>query len=129
MKIIIFILSVITLFTSVETYGQDTIQIPQTELNNFFLSLDTLEYQDSLKSILILDLELQLKNYKLLSQQDSLLLFYKSQETILLNSQIDLHLKRLKSIDRWYHKPWVGFIGGITTTVLMVHMIDYSLPK
>jgi|TARA_R110000822_G_scaffold153361_1_gene292806 hypothetical protein len=129
MKIIIFILSIITLFTSVEVYGQDTIQIPQDELNNFFLSLDTLEQQDSLKLLLINSLELQLKNYKLLSHQDSLLLLYKNQEIKLLNSQINLHLKRLKNIDKWHQKPWIGFVGGVATTLLMVHIIDYSLPK
>ena len=129
MKSIVWLFLIVIPFISLEIYGQDTAHIPQKELNNFFLSLDTLEQQDSLKSILIIDLELQLKNYKMLSQQDSLLLFYRNQETILLNNQIDLHLKRLKSISRWYNKPWVGFIGGVATTVLMVHMIDYSLPK
>ena len=129
MKLIVWLFLIVISFISLEIYGQDTAHIPQKELNNFFLSLDTLEQQDSLKSILIIDLELQLKNYKMLSQQDSLLLFYKNQETVLLNNQIDLHLKRLKSISKWYNKPWVGFIGGVTTTILMVHIIDYSLPK
>tara|TARA_B110000240_G_scaffold16526_1_gene16920 strand:- start:7 stop:396 length:390 start_codon:yes stop_codon:yes gene_type:complete len=129
MKLIVWLFLIVISFISLEIYGQDTAYIPQQELNNFFLSLDTLEQQDSLKSILIINLELQLKNYKMLSQQDSLLLFYRNQETILLNNQIDLHLKRLKSISRWYNKPWVGFIGGVATTVLMVHIIDYSLPK
>mgnify|MGYP003641947702 FL=1 len=129
MKLIVWLFLIVIPFISLEIYGQDTAHIPQRELNNFFLSLDTLEQQDSLKSILIIDLELQLKNYKMLSQQDSLLLFYRNQETVLLNNQIDLHLKRLKSISRWYNKPWVGFIGGVTTTVLMIHIIDYSLPK
>ena len=129
MKLIVWLFLIVIPFISLEIYGQDTAHIPQRELNNFFLSLDTLEQQDSLKSILIINLELQLKNYKMLSQQDSLLLFYKNQETVLLNNQIDLHLKRLKSISRWYNKPWVGFIGGVATTVLMVHIIDYSLPK
>ena len=129
MKLIVWLFLIVIPFISLEIYGQDTAHISQRELNNFFLSLDTLEQQDSLKSILIIDLELQLKNYKMLSQQDSLLLFYRNQETILLNNQIDLHLKRLKSISRWYNKPWVGFIGGVATTVLMVHIIDYSLPK
>ena len=129
MKSIVWLFLIVIPFISLEIYGQDTAHIPQKELNNFFLSLDTLEQQDSLKSILIINLELQLKNYKMLSQQDSLLLFYRNQETILLNNQIDLHLKRLKSISRWYNKPWVGFIGGVATTVLMVHIIDYSLPK
>jgi len=111
-------------------YAQDKIvKIPETELEEFFLALDTLEYQDSIKNILIKDLETQILNYKLLSNQDSLLIVFQKQERILLKQQIDLHLDRLKTVDRWYHKPWVGFIGGAATTVLMIHVIDYSLPK
>ena len=81
MKSIVWLFLIVIPFISLEIYGQDTAHIPQKELNNFFLSLDTLEQQDSLKSILIIDLELQLKNYKMLSQQDSLLLFYSQSQT------------------------------------------------
>mgnify|MGYP003676330143 CR=1 FL=1 len=125
----IFIFLILTFFINVEIFSQDTVKIPQQELEEFFLALDTLEYQDSIKSILIKDLEIQILNYKVLSKQDSLLIEFKKQESILLNQQIDLHLDRLKTVDRWYHKPWMGFIGGVVTTVLMVHVIDYSLPK
>ena len=105
------------------------VEIPETELEEFFLALDTLEYQDSVKTILIKDLETQILNYKLLSNQDSLLIEFQKQERILLKQQIDLHLDRLKTVDRWYHKPWIGFVGGAATTLLMIHVIDYSLPK
>ena len=125
MRILLFLL----LLVSINVYGQDKIEIPQDELEEFFLALDTLEYQDSIKSILIKDLETQILNYKILSNQDSLLIEFQKQQFILQNQQIDLHLDRLKVVDRWYHKPWVGFIGGVTTTVLMIHVIDYSLPK
>ena len=107
----------------------DTVKIPQLELDEFFTSLDTLEQQDSLKSILIIGLESQIKNYNLLSQQDSLILNYKNQEVTLLKSQINLYDSRLSQIDKWYYKPWVGFVGGVVTSVLMIHIIDYSLPK
>ena len=47
-------------------FAQDKIvEIPEAELEEFFLALDTLEYQDSIKSILIKDLEVQILNYKL----------------------------------------------------------------
>ena len=125
MRILIFLL----LLVNINVYGQDKIEIPQDELEEFFLALDTLEYQDSIKSILIKDLEIQILNYKILSNQDSLLIEFQKQQFILQNQQIDLHLDRLKIVDKWYHKPWIGFIGGVATTVLMVHVIDYSLPK
>ena len=127
MRILVFLL--ITFFINSNVFSQDTIKIPQQELEEFFLALDTLEYQDSIKTILIKDLETQILNYKLLSKQDSLLIEFQKQERILLNQQIDLHLDRLKTVDRWYHKPWIGFVGGAATTLLMIHVIDYSLPK
>ena len=127
MRVLIFLLLVF--FVNLNVFSQDTVKIPQQELEEFFLALDTLEYQDSIKTILIKDLETQILNYKLLSNQDSLLIEFQKQERILLKQQIDLHLDRLKTVDRWYHKPWVGFIGGAATTVLMIHVIDYSLPK
>tara|TARA_R100000742_G_C4270446_1_gene89144 strand:+ start:669 stop:1052 length:384 start_codon:yes stop_codon:yes gene_type:complete len=127
MRILVFLL--ITFFINLNVFSQDTVKIPQQELEEFFLALDTLEYQDSIKTILIKDLETQILNYKLLSNQDSLLIEFQKQERILLNQQIDLHLDRLKTVDRWYHKPWIGFVGGAATTLLMIHVIDYSLPK
>ena len=128
-KLIHIFIIIFLLFTS-NLFAQDKIvEIPEIELEEFFLALDTLEYQDSIKSILIKDLETQILNYKLLSNQDSLLIEFQKQERILLNQQIDLHLDRLKTVDKWYHKPWVGFIGGAATTILMIHVIDYSLPN
>ena len=128
-KLIHIFIIIFLLFTS-NLFAQDKIvEIPEIELEEFFLALDTLEYQDSIKSILIKDLETQILNYKLLSNQDSLLIEFQKQERILLKQQIDLHLDRLKTVDRWYHNPWVGFIGGTATTILMIHIIDYSLPK
>ena len=127
MKILIFLILVFNI--NLKTFSQDIVKIPQEELENFFLALDTLQYQDSIKTILIKDFESQIINYKILTKQDSLLLLFKKQETELLNQQINLHLDRLKIIDRWYHKPWVGFVGGISSTLLIIHIIDYSLPQ
>ena len=128
-KLIHIFIIIFLLFTSNLSAQDKIVEIPEIELEEFFLALDTLEYQDSIKSILIKDLETQILNYKLLSNQDSLLIEFQKQERILLKQQIDLHLDRLKTVDRWYHKPWVGFIGGTATTILMIHIIDYSLPK
>ena len=61
----------------------DTIPIPTAELEEFFLALDTLETQDSLKSNLILDLERTIKLYELLAEQDSLVIKFKDEEIYL----------------------------------------------
>tara|TARA_R110000744_G_scaffold140785_4_gene252090 strand:- start:124 stop:507 length:384 start_codon:yes stop_codon:yes gene_type:complete len=109
--------------------AQDTIKIPQSELEEFFYALDTLEQQDSIKSILIKDLEFQVINYKALANQDSTLLLYHRQEIGLLNDQIKLYNDRLKVVDKWYNKRWVGTLIGVVGTIAIVHAIDYTLPE
>ena len=109
--------------------AQDTIQMPRTELDEFFLAIDTLRDQDSIKTILIKDLEHQLTNYKTLAQHDSTLLLYRDQEIELLNEQIELYIDRLDVVDKWYRKPWVGAVGGVVSTIALIHVIDYSLPQ
>ena len=71
----------ITLLLGVSSFcfSQDTLQIPAVELEEFFLALDTLETQDSLKTILINELEFEIKLYEQLAQQDSLIIFQTSQ--------------------------------------------------
>ena len=72
----------LTLFLGVSSicYSQDTLQIPSVELEEFFLALDTLKVQDSLKASLIVDLERTIKLYEQLSQQDSLIIKFKDEE-------------------------------------------------
>ena len=87
-----------TFFINVEIFSQDTVKIPQQELEEFFSALDTLEYQDSINIILIKELESQILNYELLSKQDSLLIEFQKQQFYLQKQQIELHLDRLKFI-------------------------------
>ena len=87
-----------------------------------------MEQQDSLKSILIRELEYQIKNYEFLTIQDSTILTYKQKEISLLNEQITIYDDRLKKVDKWWRKPWVGFIVGTATTIFTIHIIDYTLP-
>jgi len=119
---------IILSFITFNCYSQDTIEIPQNELEEFFLAIDTLKQQDSIKSALINDLEFQIRNYKLLTHQDSLIINYKNQEIDLLSSQIKLYDDRLNQVDKWYKKPWVGVVGGVVGTLITIHVIDYSLP-
>jgi hypothetical protein len=110
-------------------YSQDTLQIPSAELEEFFLALDTLQTQDSLKSVLISELESEIKLHEQLAQQDSLIIRYKDQEIKLLNEQIELHINYINSTDKWYKKPWVGVVGGFVGTIVLIHTIDYTLPQ
>jgi len=120
----------IALFLSVSSiiYSQDTLQIPALELEEFFLALDTLETQDSLKTILIKELKQEIVLHEQLAKQDSLIILYKSQEIELLNEQIQLHLNYINHSDKWYRKPGIGVVGGFIGTVVLIHTIGYTLP-
>jgi len=121
----------LTLFLGASSicYSQDTLQIPAVELEEFFLALDTLKIQDSLKTSLILDLERTVKFYELLAEQDSLVIKFKDEEIYLLNEQIQLHLDRLDQVDKWYNKPSVGITAGFLSTIILIHALDYTLPE
>ena len=111
-------LLVLLLMISINCFSQtesDSILIPRTELNEVFKSIDTLMEQDSIKDALISDLRLQINNYKLLAKQDSMILMYNTRQISLLNTEIKLYDDRLKKVDKWYKKPWVGFILGAAT--------------
>ena len=123
------ILTTLLLCVSSFCLSQDTIQIPAVELQEFILAVDTLESQDSIKTLLINQLEHEIKLHVLLAEQDSLIILYKDQEILLLNEQIELQIDRLAQVDKWYNKPWVGFAGGALGTVLLIHVIDYTLPQ
>ena len=120
----------ITLFLGLSSigYSQDTLQIPALELEEFFLALDTLEIQDSAKTVLIQELEFEIKLHEQLAKQDSLIILYKDQEIRLLNEEIDLYVYRLDKVDKWYNRPWVGVAGGFLGTVFLINTIGYTLP-
>ena len=84
--------------------------------------------KNSMKNILLI-LESQIRNYEVLTKQDSLLLNYRFQEVNLLKDQIKLYDDRLKQVDKWYKKPWVGVVGGVIGTLITIHVLDYSLPQ
>jgi len=122
------ILTTLLLCVSSLCFSQDTLQIPALELEEFFLALDTLETQDSIKTVLITELEKQIAFHKELNDHNDLLLRYRDEEIELLNEQINLHLDYINSIDKWYKKPWVGVAGGFLGTIILINTIDYTLP-
>jgi len=122
------LLAALLLGVSSIVYSQDTLQSPAMELEEFFLALDTLRTQDSIKAVLINDLEYQIILHEQLNQQDSLIVLYKDQEIELLNEQINLYIDRLNKVDKWYNKPWIGVTGGFLGTVILINTINYTLP-
>ena len=123
-----YILTTLLLCVSSLCFSQDTLQIPAMELEEFFLALDTLETQDSIKTILVTQLENELVLYEQLAKHDSLIISFKNEEIRLLNNQIELHLDRLNTVDKWYKKQWVGVTGGFIGTIILINTINYTLP-
>ena len=120
MKNLLFILATII---SLNCFAQDKIvKIPQSELDAFFLAVDTLEQQDSLKTILITDLELQIVNLNDLNKNCEELVLNRVGEITLLNDQIKLYEDRLKITDRWYNKRWFGIVIGVAGTSTAIYL-------
>lgn len=120
MKKILFILATII---SVNCFAQDKIvKIPQSELDAFFLAVDTLQYQDSIKTILIADLELQLLNKTNLNFTNETIILNQNSEIKLLNDQIKLYADRLKITDKWYNKRWFGIVIGVAGTSTAIYL-------
>jgi len=118
MKNLIFIIALLFSVNAYSQTSQDSISISKVELEEVFLAIDTLKEQDEVKTILINDLNIQLSNYRMLMLQDSTIINYKDVQILLLNDQIKLYDDRLKKVDKWYNKPWVGFIAGCATITL-----------
>ena len=110
MKKIIYILGLILLIlcsTTKDCCAQDRIvQIPQSELDAFFMALDTLEYQDSVKTEYIKNLEIQNTQFFQLRVNNLSIVAGKDEEILLLTEQITLYNDRLKISDAWYNKRW-----------------------
>lgn len=123
------ILTTLMLCVSSLSFSQDTLQIPALELEEFFLALDTLETQDSIKTVLIKQLEKQIEFHKELNDHNENLFMYKDQEIGLLNDQITIYTDRLNQVDKWYKKPWIGVVGGFVGTIVLINTVDYTLPQ
>lgn len=127
MKKILVVLCILFSTGVYSQVSQDSVSISKVDLEEVFLAIDTLEQQDSIKAVLIKDLNLQLSNYKTLSMQDSTIINFKNVQIDLLGEQIKLYDDRLKKVDKWYNKPWVGFIAGCATITLsswIVHNVS-----
>ena len=126
MKKILYILGFILLASCAapkKCCGQDKIvKIPQSELDEFFLAVDTLQYQDSIKTALIADLELQLLNKTNLNFTNETIILNQNSEIKLLHDQIKLYEDRLKLTDKWYNKRWFGVVVGVVGTSTAIYL-------
>lgn len=113
---------------SLNSIAQDTIRIPQAEVDEIIAVMDTLIEQDSINNALIKQYELLITDYENLIKQDSLILSFREREIYLYNEQIKLYEKKIKVVDKWYNKRPFGFIIGVATSVVLIHTVGYTLP-
>ncbi len=117
-KLIILFSFFLLSFTNFSQTVEDSTTISNQELEKVFKAIDTLVYQDSVKTVLINDLKKQVNLYNTLTIQDSVLLTTKNKQIVILNETINLYDERLKKVDQWYNKPWVGILEGMALTTL-----------
>lgn len=124
-QLIVIFISLISL----NTLAQDTLHIPQSEINEIIAVMDTLIEQDSINNVLIDQQSEQITNYELLAKQDSMLLSFKSVQINLYKEQTKLYEQKLRLSDKWWNKRPFGYILGVASTILLIHTIDYALPR
>ena len=122
-------LSILIAMLSIGAFAQDTIQVPQVELDGIIEAIDTLVEQDSINNLIILSLETEVRLFETIIKQDSLVLAYKQEQIILLESQIQLYDDRLNQVDKWYDKRPFGVVVGVLGTIGLIHVIGYTLPE
>ena len=122
-------LSILIAMLSIGAFAQDTIQVPQVELDGIIEAIDTLVEQDSINNLIILSLETEVRLFETIIKQDSLVLAYKQEQIVLLESQIQLYDDRLNQVDKWYDKRPFGVVVGVLGTIGLIHVIGYTLPE
>ena len=115
MKKLIFIYILLTsLFTQTLT---------ETEINNLFNHVRTLEVSDSLNTLQINQLKTNLELYEKLKLENELLIKDKDSLNILLKQENELLLNRIDDISpKWYDNKWIWFTLGILCTGSSIHL-------
>jgi len=108
--------------------AQDTVQVPQADLDEIIATMDTLVEQDSINNALIKQYEILITDFESLAKQDSLILSFRDRQIYLYSEQVKLYERKIKVVDKWYNKRPFGFVLGIATSVVLIHTVGYVLP-
>tara|TARA_R100001377_G_scaffold37383_1_gene20806 strand:+ start:111 stop:473 length:363 start_codon:yes stop_codon:yes gene_type:complete len=97
--------------------------LTETEVDNLFNHIRTLEITDSLSTIQINQLNDNLALYKKLKLENELLIKDKDSLQILLKHENELLLNRIDDISpKWYDNKWIWFTLGIICTGSSIHL-------
>ena len=84
---------------------------------NITNSLKELEHKDSTNTLIISNLNDQIKLYIEQHANDSLLISLNEQKSLLLNERIKLYDELIKEVKpKWYENKWLWFTIGVLTT-------------
>ena len=91
--------------------------LSEEEAINLANSLKSLEHRDSTNTIIISNLNGQIKLYMEQHANDKLFIDLNKQKSILLNDKIKLYDELVKQVQpKWYENKWLWFtLGAITT--------------
>jgi hypothetical protein len=120
---------ILLLFTPVWAFTQ-TYDFTEKEVVAMDSLFQVYEQNDSLQKLEIKILNTQIGNYTTLHIQDSLHVAFMTEKTDLLNQRIELYIDLTKELrPKWYNSPKIHFFLGIVGTVVLIHTIDYTLPR
>ena len=91
--------------------------LSEEETINITNSIKELEYKDSTNTLIIGNLNGQVKLYMEQHANDSLLIDLNMHKSLLLNDRIDLYNDLIKEVKpKWYENKWLWFTIGVITT-------------
>ena len=91
--------------------------LSEDEAINIANSLKSLEHRDSTNTIIISNLNEQIKLYIEQHANDSLLISLNKEKSLLLNDRIKLYDELIKEVKpKWYENKWLWFTIGVLTT-------------
>ena len=118
------LLTILLIFSFVFTQepGEGTC-LSEEQTKEVFNGLKELEFKDSTNTIIISNLNDQIKLYLEQHANDSLLIDLNMHKSLLLNDRIDLYNDLIKEVTpKWYENKWLWFTIGIFTTAGAVHL-------
>lgn len=133
-KIFTLYLLILVMILACNTSDAQTTDTTYTFTEEEVIQMDSLfqvyEQTDSIQQIEIGLLETQITNYKQLNQQDSLHILFLDEKITLLDERVILYKDLTKELEpKWYNAPRLHFFLGIVSTVVLIHTIDYTLPR
>ena len=125
---------ILIMLIACSTVNAQTTDTTYTFTKEEVISMDSLfqvyEQKDSIDQVEIGLLETQIDNYKRLNHQDSIHILFLDEKITLLDERIIMYQDLTKQLEpKWYNAPKLHFFLGMVSTVVIIHTMDYTLPR